>query len=151
MTTISDLPNEVEKVADLIRTVFGREISKGRKAVDELNSQAATAQTTLTDLRSQIGSAQAQLSSVHANLHRGSTLAGYNTELRAVSSAVEKLTAEKAGLETSVADLAKQRAKLETEVAGLSDDARMYRAERADFEGAIDRARALANNWRTTA
>jgi|SRR6516164_3647279 chromosome segregation ATPase len=150
MTTISDLPNEVEKVADLIRTVFAREIDKGRKALSALKADEATTRTTLSTLQAQCKSAQAQLSSVNANLHRGSTLAGYNTELRAVSSVVEKLTAEKAGLEISVADLAKQRAKLEAEVAGLADDARMYRAERADAYADIDKARALANNWSTS-
>ena len=148
MTTIDELPAQFEALFDRARTAFSREVSKGQKALDALNAEKSSAQKAVSELHSQIKLAQAQLSSVNANLGRGSTLAGFNTELRAVSSAVEKLNAEKAALEISVADLAKQLTEAEAQLTALRTEADEYRLERADAYADIDKARALANGWR---
>jgi chromosome segregation ATPase len=146
---IDDLPDEFEAFVDRARTVFGREMEKARKALDELNAQAATAQTTLSEVQTQIEFARNQLNNLHAYSTRASTLARLDQKIAVDREATEKLTAEKTALETSIAALEKQRTKLEAEVAGLADDARMYRAERADAYADIDKARAFANSWRT--
>jgi chromosome segregation ATPase len=145
---IDDLPTEFEAFLDRARTIVGREIDKARKALAVLKADEATTRTTLTTAQTQLKQAQADLNATLGHQAKASELVALSSKAAALRQDVEKLNAEKAALETSVADLATQRGKLETEVSGLSDDARMYRAERADAEGAIDRARALANNWR---
>jgi chromosome segregation ATPase len=149
MTRIDDLPDEVEKVADLVRSTFAREISSGRKAADELKVEAATIKAEVSTVQTQLKQAQADLKATLGHQSKASELVLLSSKAATLRQEVEKLTAEKAALATEVADLAKKKGALEAEVTGLADDARSYRAERADFEGAIGRARALANNWRT--
>jgi chromosome segregation ATPase len=149
--TSSDLPDEFEAFLDRARTVFGREMEKARKSLAALKADEATTRTTLSTVQTQLKQAQADLKATLGHQGKASDLVSLRYETAALRQDVEKLTAEKAALETSVADLAKQRGKLQAEVAGLDDDARMYRAERADAYADIDKARALANNWSTTA
>jgi predicted nucleic acid-binding Zn-ribbon protein len=132
MTRLTDLPDEFEAFVDRARTVVSREIDKARKALAALKADESTTQRTLTDLRSQIGSAQVPLGAILANLRRGSTLVDLNTEITKARQTLD-------GLKADIAKLAKQRAEAETQLAGL-----------VDAYAAGDRARGLANGWRAT-
>jgi chromosome segregation ATPase len=147
---IDDLPTEFEAFLERARTIFGREIDKARKALAVLKADEATTQRALTTAQAQLNQARADLTATNADLGKASDLVSLRYETAELRREVEKLTAEKSALTAEVADLAKKKGALEAEVAGLADDARMYRAEKADTEAYFDRARAFANNWRTT-
>jgi septal ring factor EnvC (AmiA/AmiB activator) len=157
MTTTSDLPDRVEALADQVRTVFDREISSGRKTVDDLNAQKATIQAEVSALQAQHKSARDQLSSVQVYLGRGSTLAGLDQKIAEKQKTLERLKADEAALKAAIAGATtarataeKEQAKAEAQLTALRTEADDWRAERADAYTDIEKARALANSWRTT-
>jgi chromosome segregation ATPase len=146
---LTDLPDEFEALVDRARTIFGREMDKARKALAVLTADKSSAQKAVTELQAQRKSAQAQLSSVQAYLDRGQTLAGLDQEIAGARKTLDGLKAEIAGATTAAAAAEKQQAEAEAQLTALRTEADDYRAERADTETYFDKARALANGWRT--
>jgi predicted nucleic acid-binding Zn-ribbon protein len=149
MTRLDDLPSEVEKVADLVRSVCGREIDKARKALAVLKADESTARTTLSTVQTQLKQAQADLKATNAHQGKASDLVSLRYEtaekqktLDALNARIEKATTETATAEEKLADLERKV----TEATTTLEDVRL---ERADAYADIDRARALANGWRT--
>jgi predicted nucleic acid-binding Zn-ribbon protein len=148
MTTPDDLPDQIEALADRVRSVFGREMEKGRKAVDELNAQAATAQTTLSEVQTQLKQGRADLKATLAHQGKAADLVALRYETAEKQKTLDALNARIEKATTAAADAEKQLSeverKLTEETTGLAD----VRLERADAYADIDRARALANGWR---
>jgi chromosome segregation ATPase len=147
MTTPDDLPGRVEALEDLIHTVFGREIEKGRKALAALNADDATTRTTLSELQAQLKSARDQLSSVKAYLGRGSTLASLDHKiaedrktLEALNARIEKATTAATAAEEKLAEVER---KLTEETTALQD----VRAERDEAIATKAGIVALTNNF----
>jgi chromosome segregation ATPase len=147
MTRIDDLPDEFEAFLDRARTVFGREMEKARKSLAVLNAQAATAQTTLSDLQARRNSAQKQLDSLNAYLDRASTLAGLDQEIAGERKTLDALKAEIEKASAARATAEKQRTEAEAQLSALVTEARSYRAERADAEATMGNIRALVKSF----
>jgi chromosome segregation ATPase len=141
MTTPDELPDRVEKVADLIRTVFGREISKGQKAVDELNAEKATIHAEVSEAQTQLKQAQADLKATLAHLGKASDLVSLRYEAAEKQKTLAGLKAEIARDTAAAASAAKQRAAEEHKLTAVMTQLQDARADLAVHDTEINNIR----------
>ena len=108
---IDELPAQFKAFVNQAREVLDWEVSEAQKSVAASNDEKSSAETTLSDLHTQIDLARKQLNSHQAYLDRASTLAGLDHEitadrkkLAALKAEIEKVTEAKAVVEKQLSD-----------------------------------------------
>ena len=91
MSSIDDLPDQLEELFSRARAGLNAQIGKARTAVDSLNAERAVAANALAELNDQIEKAKADLDAVLSGLGRASSLAGLNTEIAGARKTLEAL------------------------------------------------------------
>jgi chromosome segregation ATPase len=147
MSTLDELPSQLEVVLDHTRTVVGREIEKARKLVDALNAEKTVVTKAVADLKEQLAQVKKQLDAVHRDLHQRSTLAEIRADIEKARKTLEELQAdiELATAAKAAADKERTDAerRLKAAMSGLQD----IRAERADHEASIGQIRTLLKSF----
>jgi len=142
-----ELPDQLEAFFDRARAVLDREISKARNAVAALNSEKATTQATLWQLRDQHRQAKTQLDAMLADLNRASGLVGLTSEIAEARKTLQKLKAETAEATTALEAVNKQRADGERQLVAVTNELSRLRHERVEHDNAIGSMRALLKSF----
>jgi chromosome segregation ATPase len=150
MTRLTDLPDEFEAFLDRVRSVFGREIDKARKTLAALKADEAGTRTTLSTVQTQLKQAQADLKATLGHQGEASDLVSLRYETAEKQKTLDALNARIEKAATAAADAEKQLSDVERQLTEATTALQDVRLERADTEAYFDRARALANGWRTT-
>jgi chromosome segregation ATPase len=147
MTTTDELPDQIEALADRVRSVFGREMEKARKALAALKADEATTQRTLSEVQAQLKQAQANLKATNAHQGKASDLVSLRYETAEKQKTLDALNARIEKATTAAADVEKKLSDVERKLTEETEKLAQVRAERADAEGSIAHVKALANSF----
>jgi hypothetical protein len=137
MSTLDELPTQLESFLDRVRVALDQQIAGARKAVGNLNAEKTATAKVLADLKHQHELAEKQLSTVRADLQQALTRVGLDREIAAarkvlamLQADIEKATAAKAAVE-------KQVAAGEARVVALGNEANRMIALRSESEAVM--------------
>jgi chromosome segregation ATPase len=146
---IDELPDQIEALADRVRSVFNREIAGAQKSLAALNAEKSSAQKAVSTVQAQLKQAQADLNATLGHQGKASDLVSLNSKLAEGKKTLDALGADIARATTAREAAEKQLADVERQLTEATTELADIRAERADAYADIDKAKAFANGWRT--
>jgi predicted nucleic acid-binding Zn-ribbon protein len=146
MSTLDELPAQLEVVLDRARGILNAEVEKARKSLAALNAEKTAAAKAVADLKEQRDQTQKQLNSALAHLDKTTTLAALNREVGAAKQTLATLEADIEMATSAKATAEKERVAAERQLAGLRTEAQDYRLEREAAVAEVTKIKMLIEN-----